>query len=211
MHVREQRVSRLAEREEETPRPSSLRVGRANDPAEREADDFAAQLIGDLQARPAFIRRSTTTMADPLGGSLVDRSVESRIRSPRGGRALPTDIRRAVEDQSGRDLGRVRLHTGAEADHLSRSLQAEAFTAGSDVFFSKGAYRPGTRAGNEVLAHELGHVVQQGGGAAPSRIQRRGALRPQPRGRQDRYCSDRDRAVQPSPVCRSGSFRRSAK
>jgi hypothetical protein len=70
------------------------------------------------------------------------------------------------------------VHTGREADALSTSLQAEAFTVGSKVFFSNGAYRPGTTSGNEVLAHELGHVVQQGGGVAARRIQRRGALRP---------------------------------
>ncbi|MDQ4048465.1 MAG: DUF4157 domain-containing protein, partial [Actinomycetota bacterium] len=38
-----------------------------------------------------------------------------------------------------------------------------AFTVGSDVFFAAGEYRPGTPAGDELIAHELTHVVQQRG------------------------------------------------
>lgn len=40
---------------------------------------------------------------------------------------------------------------------------ARAFVAGNDIFFAPAAYAPGTSAGQELLAHELTHVVQQGG------------------------------------------------
>ncbi|MBO1063107.1 MAG: DUF4157 domain-containing protein, partial [Aphanizomenon flos-aquae CP01] len=33
------------------------------------------------------------------------------------------------------------------------------------IFFSQGAYNPGSRDGQELLAHELTHVVQQNGKA----------------------------------------------
>jgi len=68
-----------------------------------------------------------------------------------------------MESALGSDLSGVRVHTGGEADVLNRSLQAKAFTTGSDVFFSQGAYRPGSASGSHLLAHELAHVVQQGG------------------------------------------------
>jgi hypothetical protein len=45
---------------------------------------------------------------------------------------------------------------------MSRSIQAKAFTTGSDIFFRSGTYEPGSRSGQELLAHELTHVVQQG-------------------------------------------------
>ena len=46
---------------------------------------------------------------------------------------------------------------------LNDQLQARAFTTGSDVFFRKGDYQPTSHEGQELLAHELTHVVQQGG------------------------------------------------
>ena len=50
-----------------------------------------------------------------------------------------------------------------KADQLNRSVQARAFTTGKDVFFKQGEYNPGSRGGQELIAHELTHVVQQGG------------------------------------------------
>ncbi|MDG2122042.1 MAG: DUF4157 domain-containing protein, partial [Actinomycetota bacterium] len=44
-----------------------------------------------------------------------------------------------------------------------RSLQADAFTVGSDVFFRGGLYQPGTGAGDRLLGHELAHVAIQSG------------------------------------------------
>ena len=42
-------------------------------------------------------------------------------------------------------------------------MSARAFTTGADVYFAEGEHRPGTAAGDELLAHELTHVVQQRG------------------------------------------------
>jgi hypothetical protein len=56
------------------------------------------------------------------------------------------------------------VHTDKEADHLARSVNAVAFTAGSDIFFREGAYNPGTTQGLQTLAHEAVHTVQQASG-----------------------------------------------
>lgn len=66
-----------------------------------------------------------------------------------------------MEPAFGVDLGGVRIHTGARADRLNRSLGARAFTTGNDVFFGHGQFRPGTADGRYVLAHEITHTVQQ--------------------------------------------------
>jgi hypothetical protein len=42
---------------------------------------------------------------------------------------------------------------------------AADFARGNDVAFAPGAYAPGTAAGQKLMAHELTHVTQQGGGA----------------------------------------------
>jgi hypothetical protein len=53
------------------------------------------------------------------------------------------------------------VHTDAGADKLNKQLSAKAFTTGSDIFFKRGAYEPGSSGGRELIAHELSHVVQQ--------------------------------------------------
>ena len=78
------------------------------------------------------------------------------------------------------------MHTDAHAAELSRAVSARAFTVGSDIFFAAGEYSPGTPHGNELIAHELAHVVQQRGAppssaAASSRSRAmRSSTRPRP-------------------------------
>ncbi len=59
------------------------------------------------------------------------------------------------------DLNAVRIHTDARAAESARALNALAFTSGRDIFFDAGQYAPTTRAGQQLLAHELTHVAQQ--------------------------------------------------
>jgi hypothetical protein len=102
--------------------------------------------------------------ASSLQAGSVDADTESEIRSARGGgAALPDGVRAGMERSFGADFGSVRVHSGPSADRLSRSLQAKAFTTGSDVFFRSGEYNPASGQGQKLLAHELTHVVQQGG------------------------------------------------
>jgi hypothetical protein len=65
----------------------------------------------------------------------------------------------------GADFSGVKVHTDSQSDQLNQSIQAKAFTTGQDVFFRQGAYEPSSRGGQELIAHELTHVVQQNGGA----------------------------------------------
>jgi hypothetical protein len=64
-----------------------------------------------------------------------------------------------MEVAFGRSFGDVRVHRDPGAARISRSISAEAFTVGSDIFFGSGRFDPTTEDGQQVLAHELGHVV----------------------------------------------------
>ena len=99
----------------------------------------------------------------------VTPEIESGIEGARGGgSALPPGVQRSMENTMGADLSGVRVHSDDQADRLSRQLDARAFTSGQDIFFKQGEYNPGSRGGEELLAHEMAHTVQQGGGAARS-------------------------------------------
>lgn len=66
----------------------------------------------------------------------------------------------------GYNFGDVRIHTGPKAADSARAVDAVAYTVGRDIVFGAGQYAPDTARGRQVLAHELTHVAQQGGGRA---------------------------------------------
>ncbi|MEH2163459.1 MAG: DUF4157 domain-containing protein [Nostoc sp.] len=111
----------------------------------------------ELQMKPTVQRQAGIATAPDL---------ETSINQARGGgQSLANNIRKPMERAFGADFSGVKVHTDGQSDQLNRSIQARAFTTGQDVFFRSGEYNPGSRGGQELLAHELTHVVQQNGGA----------------------------------------------
>jgi len=74
------------------------------------------------------------------------------------------------------DFSNVRIHTGDYASHMNQNIQAKAFTHGGDIYFNQNEYNPTSQDGKRLLAHELTHVVQQGG--SPKTIQRKLTVEP---------------------------------
>lgn len=79
---------------------------------------------------------------------------------------LDAGVRGRMESAFGENFGDVRVHAGRPAGDAAGELDARAFTRGRDIYFREGEYNPSTREGQELLAHELTHVVQQRGGSA---------------------------------------------
>lgn len=101
------------------------------------------------------------------GAGPLDPGIAAAIQGAQGGGSpLGESVGADMGSRFGADFSNVRIHTDAAADTLSRSVSATAFTAGSDIFFSRGSYAPGSAAGAELLAHELTHVVQHSSGSA---------------------------------------------
>jgi hypothetical protein len=95
--------------------------------------------------------------------------VHQALRSP--GQPLDRETRAWLEPRFGHDFGAVRLHTDATAAASARAVNAHAFTVGRDIVFASGQHAPRTSAGARLLAHELTHVVQQGGHAPSGRLE----------------------------------------
>ena len=102
---------------------------------------------------------------EAIAGGEASMDLESAIaRARSGGQALDPGLRVQMGQAMGTNFSGVRVHTDAQSDQLNQSIQAKAFTTGQDVFFRQGEYNPGSRGGQELIAHELTHVVQQNGG-----------------------------------------------
>jgi len=126
-----------------------------------------------LQLQQRYGNRYVQRMLARQGEDETDVSpdVEQGIQRARGGgQALDGGARAQMEPAFGADFSGVRVHTDAESDTLSRSLNARAFTTGRDIFFRRGTYNPGNSSGRELIAHELTHVAQQSGGQVQPKL-----------------------------------------
>ncbi len=152
------------EEEEEQPVQAKLESGtiqREDMPPPEEEEEQPVQAKLMVQRKPAE------------GGMAATPDLEESIESARGGgQAIADNIREPMEQAMGADLSGVRIHTDAQSDQLNRSIQARAFTTGQDVFFRQGEYDPGSRQGQELMAHEFTHVLQQNPSVMQRKIQR---------------------------------------
>jgi hypothetical protein len=93
-----------------------------------------------------------------------DKTAERINRERDKGQSLDAGVAQKMGSTLGHDFSDVRVHNSPEAAELNTQLSAKAFTTGKDIFFGEGAYEPHSSGGQELLAHELTHVVQQGSG-----------------------------------------------
>jgi len=167
--------------------PEAAKQARTNKP-----DHAASQKVNPQQmlAAPDTLRPEDVLAAQQqLGNQVVQRALDdgdqrrgltdaqgnlrddisSSIQQSRGsGASLPKELQTEVGRKLGHDFSNVRLHTDEKADKLSRTINARAFTIGSDIYFKGGVFAPTTREGRETLIHELTHVVQQSQSSASS-------------------------------------------
>ena len=105
------------------------------------------------------------------GGCPTCSGLQNQIQSLKGsGQSLSTETRGFFEPRFNRDFSRVRVHSDPAAAALARSVNARAFTLGTNIVFNAGQFLPNTNTGKRLLAHELTHVLQQQSGV--KRLQR---------------------------------------
>lgn len=169
---------------------AKLRIGQAGDIYEKEADRVAEKVMRmpesevskniavSGQAHGILIQRMCPKCANRLveeekvlhpkevSGSTqeITPGLEANINAVRGGgQPLPESVRAFYEPRFRHDFSHVRVHTDAKAAESARDVNANAYTMGQNIVFGAGRFAPGTHDGRRLIAHELTHVVQQGG------------------------------------------------
>ena len=136
---------------------------------EEEDADPHARAQGGLQ------RKATDTPR--AAGPSADGAVNAALRG--GGQAMARVERDYFEPRFGVDFSQVRIHHDAAAAAAAQAVGARAFALGRDLVFARGEYAPATLTGKRLLAHELTHVLQQGGASrqrAPRAVASRSGL-----------------------------------
>lgn len=167
-----------------------LKVSQPTDRAELEAEETARKVMR-MREQPAAsgAKPSTaavaatapahTTQRAPASGASAPAAAPS-VRTPRlvgipGGQSLSPAVRAPMERRFGAGFGHVRVHADGAAAQQSAALSANAFTVGQHIFFGQNRFQPQTASGQELLAHELTHTIQQGAAVQRDVVQRSAA------------------------------------
>ena len=177
-----------------TPKPTiqaKLTIGASNDKYEHEADAMANYIMRMPQTyssqplskggngiqrkctkckeKDENIRRKPLMMKSEGGAPVATQALGSQLNKTKGsGSPLPSGTNSFMGNAFGADFSNVRIHTGGSAIQMNQGLNARAFTHGSDIYFNRGQYQPGSSEGKRLLGHELTHVVQQNDQKTPT-------------------------------------------
>lgn len=155
---------------------------------------------------PAGLLGLQRAVGNAGASGLVEETPESSVHDVvnSGGAPLDAAVREDMEARFGQDFGDVRVHTDGAAHESARSVDAHAYTVGSNIVFQRDRYDPTSDAGRHVLAHELTHVVQQRNGPVDGTDVGGGVRVSDPSDRFEREASaNADRVMSAPPVART--------
>jgi Domain of unknown function (DUF4157)/DNA/RNA non-specific endonuclease len=108
--------------------------------------------------RPPPAHQPSASVAQRFGGGGTFEIDPAQVGLARGGGSpLPQAVLAKMEAAFGADFSAVRVHVGPQASRIG----AVAFTTGNDLYFAPGRYQPESVQGQQLIGHELAHVIQQ--------------------------------------------------
>lgn len=116
------------------------------------ATDSAASAAGPATADWGSVFRPDLASEAPTGAA-----GQPRVSSG-GSNGLPSAVQAKMESAFNTDFSSINIH---KSSNKASSIGALAYTQGNDVHFAPGQYNPGSQSGQELIGHELAHVVQQ--------------------------------------------------
>ncbi len=118
---------------------------------------FQGAIQGSFPGGVAYRRPVRPGSLQAFGAGHAAQLPESFTLPRVGGQALPEPVREKMEAYFQADFSDVRVHQG----HHASTIGALAFTLGSEIHFAPGQYDPHSPRGQQLLGHELTHVMQQ--------------------------------------------------
>lgn len=119
-----------------------------------------------MDATPSRVQQSKRNeegvqMADNRSLSALQAKMACIVQQAENKTGIPDDVKQRMEDSFNTDFSGVRVHPDSSS---APEVGALAYTQGTDIHFAPGQFKPDTSAGQQLLGHELAHVVQQAEG-----------------------------------------------
>lgn len=157
-----------------------LTTGQPVDEHEREADAVADKVLNAEKAGDSFFKPSPINIRRKCRHCEEEQAVQRKAgeNSNEGsagaigkyvnnlnnsGSPMPAKEKSFFEAKMGYDFSGVRIHNNSEANQSAKNINALAYTHGNNIVFGQNQYNPSSTDGKKLIAHELTHVVQQGG------------------------------------------------
>lgn len=156
-----------------------LRINKPCDEYEQEAERVVEQVMrmpsqpgtsGMAQSSTLPLVQHRATGSPKAAAAAVPSIVQEVLAT--SGQPLDPATRDFFEPRFAHDFGQVRIHADTQAAKSAQAVNALAYTVGRDVVFATGTYAPRDPLGQRLLAHELSHVIQQGGSGPGSTLRR---------------------------------------
>lgn len=136
--------------------PSRVQQSKRNEESVQMVDNRA---LAALQTKMAnIVQRAEDDEDDLLQGKFEQPAQRAETPNRTG---IPDSVKQRMEDSFGTDFSGVRVHPESSK---APEVGALAYTQGTDIHFAPGQFKPDTAAGQQLLGHELAHVVQQAEG-----------------------------------------------
>src|ERR1700743_2682472 len=119
------------------------------------AQQAATAVESHITPRPAEQKRGVNT-------SHLSYDFGNMPLHARGGTSMDKSTQSSMSQYFGGDFGGAKIHKDDNAANMNRQINARAFTVNNNVYFNQGEYKPYTKEGKYLLAHELTHTIQQG-------------------------------------------------
>lgn len=139
-------------------RPRSAEL-RSDAPVQRKATSSVAAPTETATSNKSAANTDWGSVFRPDLSSEAPASAAAAPRVSSGGsNGLPTAVQAKMESAFNTDFSNVNIH---KSSNKASSIGALAYTQGNDMHFAPGQYDPGSQSGQELIGHELAHVVQQ--------------------------------------------------
>lgn len=115
----------------------------------------------ELAVSQAKMANLVQRMGDDEDDLLQGKFAQPTQRKGENPTGIPDAVKQRMEASFGTDFSNVRVHPESSK---APEVGALAYTQGTDIHFAPGQFKPDTSAGQQLLGHELAHVIQQAEG-----------------------------------------------